>query len=154
MDRSVKLEIIVGTFILLGLIAFALLALQVSGFSLSIYTQDDYRLYAKFDNVAGITPRAKVTMAGVNIGRVESIQLDKEEERAIISMRIVKDINFLTTDTSAAILTSGLLGEKYIELVSGADEEILQDGDHIEFTQSALVLENLIGRFLFESGQE
>ena len=154
MDRNLKLELIVGVFILLGLFAFARLALEVSGFTLSSYAQDSYRLYARFDNIAGLTPRAKVTMAGVNIGRVEAIQLDPNQQRALVAMRIDGDVNFLTTDSSAAIQTSGLLGEKYIELTSGADEELLEDGSHIEFTQSALILENLIGRFLFESGQE
>ena len=154
MDRNLKLELIVGIFILLGLFAFARLALEVSGFTFSSYAQDSYRLYARFDNIAGLTPRAKVTMAGVNIGRVESIQLDPNQQRALVAMRIDRGVNFLTTDSSAAIQTSGLLGEKYIELTSGADEELLEDGNHIEFTQSALILENLIGRFLFESGQE
>ena len=154
MDRNLKLELIVGIFILLGLVAFARLALEVSGFTFASYTQDSYRLYARFDNIAGLTPRAKVTMAGVNIGRVESIQLDPNQQRALVAMRIARDVDFLTTDSSAAIQTSGLLGEKYIELTSGADEELLEDANHIEFTQSALILENLIGRFLFESGQE
>ena len=153
MEKNIKLELIVGVFILLGLLAFAQLALQVSGFTLTAYTDENYRLYAKFDNIAGITTRAKITMAGVTIGRVESVKLDPQEERALVTMRINQKIDFLTTDTSATILTSGLLGEKYIELASGADEELLGDGDYVEFTQSALVLENLIGRFLFEQGK-
>lgn len=154
MDRNLKLELVVGVFILLGIFAFARLALEVSGFTISSYAQEGYRIYAHFDNIAGLTSRAKITMAGVNIGRVEFIELDQEQQQALVAMRIDKAVDFLTTDSSAAIQTSGLLGEKYIELVSGADEELLGEGDFIEFTQSALILENLIGRFLFERGQE
>ena len=154
MERNYKLELIVGAFLICGILALAALAIQASGLGVKNYAGNYYYLYARFDNISGLTNRAKVTMAGVNIGKVDSITLDKEYESALVRLRINEDVNFMTTDTSAVILTSGLLGERYIELTSGADEDILQDGDFLELTQSALVLENLIGRFLFQKGQE
>lgn len=154
MERNLKLELVVGVFLILGILGFVALAIQVSGLNPATYTERHYYLYARFNNIAGLTNRAKVTMAGVNVGTVDRITLDKTNEQALVRLRIKATIDFLTTDTSATILTSGLLGERYIELTSGADETILQDGDFLEFTQSALVLENLIGRFLFERGQE
>lgn len=155
MDRNYKIEIIVGLFMVLGIIAFTLLTLRVSGITTSEYDRDsNYHLYATFDNIGGLTTRSKVTMSGVKIGSVAGISFDRENQQALVELSINNNINFLTTDTSGSIHTSGILGEQYIELVSGADEEILEDGDYITFTQSALILENLISRFLFESGKD
>ena len=154
MDRNFKIEIIVGIFIIVGVIAFSRLALEVSGITASQYTKNSYSLYANFNNIGGLNSKSKVTMAGVRIGSVGTISLDRERENALVELSIDEDIDFLTTDTSAAILTSGLLGEQYIELTSGADEEKLSNSDYITLTQSALVLENLISRFLFERGKD
>ncbi len=155
MDRNYKIEVLVGMFVILGLVAFTFLALRTSGLAVSDYGKSaSYHLYAAFDNIGGLRPRAKVTMAGVRIGSVSSIDIDRDSQQAVVKLNVNSNINFLTTDTSAAIQTSGILGEQYLELVSGADEEILEEGDEITFTQSALILENLISRFLFESGKD
>ena len=155
MDRNYKIELIVGIFMIICIVGFALLALNVSGITSSDYgNSGNYRIYASFDNIGGLTTRSKVTMSGVRIGSVTSISFDRDSQQALVQMSISNDIDFLTTDTSAAIQTSGILGEQYIELTSGADEELLGNGDKITFTQSALILENLIGRFLFERGKD
>ena len=145
--KTRTLELAVGAFLVAGFLAFAFLAIKVSGLTFTA-PADSYRVYGTFDNVSGLTVRAKVTMGGVLIGRVTNITLDQETYRAVVEMAIDGNVKGLTTDTSAAILTSGLLGEKYIGLTTGADEEVLGDGGRITDTQSALVLENLIGKFL------
>lgn len=141
------LELAVGAFLVAGLLAFAFLAIQVSGLSFTA-PADSYRVNARFENVSGLTVRAKVTLGGVLIGRVTNIRLDQETYSAIVEMAIDGNVRELTTDTNAAILTSGLLGEKYIGLTPGSDDTFLKPGDLIRDTQSALVLENLIGSFL------
>ncbi|MFZ5722318.1 MAG: outer membrane lipid asymmetry maintenance protein MlaD [Pseudomonadota bacterium] len=141
------LELSVGAFLIAGFLAFAFLAVKVSGLSFSA-PADSYRLYARFENVSGLTVRARVTVGGVLVGRVTDIRLDTEDSTAVVEMAIDGAVRNLTTDSTAAILTSGLLGEKYIGLTTGADETLLQDGATIRDTQSALVLENLIGKFL------
>jgi len=151
--RMRVLEISVGAFILAGVLALVGLALNVSGLSVSSNT-DTYTVYARFENIGGLTPRAKVTMSGVAIGKVTSIDLDTEQLVARVAMEINGDVDFLSIDSSASILTAGLLGEQYIGVTVGAEEENLQDGDYIEDTQSALVLEELIGKFLFNEASE
>lgn len=146
-------EFSVGVFMVLGMIALVLMALRVSGLSMDD-TADTYTVRARFDNLGGLNERAKVSMAGVTIGRVTKIYLDDEWYSAVVEMEINKSMSTLSKDTSAAILTAGLLGEKYIGLSVGAEEEYLKDGDWIEDTQSALVLEELIGRFLFNKAKE
>lgn len=141
------MELAVGAFLIAGFLAFAFLAIKVSGLTFST-PEDSYRVYAKFENVAGLTVRAKVTIGGVLIGRVTAIRLDPDDYSAVVELAIDGPVRNLTTDSAAAILTSGLLGEKYIGLTTGADETFLKDGDTIRDTQSALVLENLIGKFL------
>ncbi len=150
--RTSTIEIGVGLFMLAGLIALLVLALNVSG--LTTKRDSYYTLYATFENIGGLTARSKVTVAGVTIGRVTGIELDMDTFSGVVEMQIKDDYDNLSTDTAAAILTSGLLGEKYVGLVTGADEEFLMEGDLIEDTQSALVLEDLIGQFLFESAKE
>lgn len=146
------MEIGVGAFLLAGIVALLLLALNVSG--LNLESKDTYKVYARFENIGGLTERSKVTMSGVLIGQVSDIRLDEEALQALVEMEIQKDIDFLSIDSSASILTAGLLGEKYIGVVVGAEEEYLQDGDYFEDTQSALVLEDLIGKFLFNEVSE
>lgn len=146
-------ELTVGTFMLMGVVALILMALRVSGLSAQ-GSGDTYLVKARFENLAGLTERAKVSMSGVTIGRVTRVYLDPEWYSAVVEMEIETRMSTLTKDTSAAILTAGLLGEKYIGLTVGAEEEYLQNGDWIEDTQSALVLEELIGRFLFNKANE
>lgn len=151
--RTRFVEVAVGGFIVMGAIALVLMALRVSGISASD-SGSKYTVKAYFENLGGLTERAKVSMSGVPIGRVTKIYLDAEDYVAVVEMEINQSMSTLTTDTSAAILTAGLLGEKYIGLTVGADDEYLQDGDVIEDTQSALVLEELIGQFLFSKAEE
>jgi len=145
------IEIIVGTFMLAGLISLAVLAIQVSGFNVGAQTADTYSLFARFENVGGLVKRAKVSVGGVIVGQVADIKLDQKTFTAVVRMEIESDVDQLPTDTTAAILTEGLLGGKYIGLSIGADETTLKDGDEITDTQSALVLEDLIGKFLLKS---
>ncbi|MDK2778532.1 MAG: outer membrane lipid asymmetry maintenance protein MlaD [Pseudomonadota bacterium] len=151
--RMRYIEISVGIFMVMGIIAIVLMAFRVSGLSLQS-TGETYTVKAHFENLGGLTERAKVSMAGVTIGRVTKVYLDTEWYSAVVEMEINKSMSTLTTDTSAAILTAGLLGEKYIGLTVGAEDEYLKEGDWIEDTQSAIVLEELIGRFLFSKAEE
>jgi phospholipid/cholesterol/gamma-HCH transport system substrate-binding protein len=151
MVRSKTIEIAVGLFILLGCLALIFLALRVSGLSVST-GQQSYTIYANFDDVSGLKTRAQVSIAGVTVGKVTAITLNPKTFQAKVSMAIDKDVK-LTDDSSAAILTAGLLGEKYIGLSEGADEAYLKNGGTIYDTQSALVLEKLIGQFLFDKAK-
>lgn len=146
------IETLVGMFIIIAVVAFVFLSLNVSGLTFS-NSGDSYRVQAFFSNVSGLKPRADVTLAGVTVGSIESIVIDKQEGNARVTMRINENINFLPIDTSANILTAGLLGEKYIGLQLGAEEQTLSDGEFIVDTQSSVVLEDLIGQFLLNSGQ-
>ena len=148
--QSRSLEIGVGLFLLAGLLAILLLALRVSGLS-PTSSQETYKLYAHFDNIAGLTVRAKVTMAGVTIGKVTAIDLDRDSYTGRVTMELEKRVDNLPTDSTASILTAGLLGEKYIGISVGGEEDLLADGGTIHDTQSALVLEDLIGKFLINS---
>ncbi len=144
------LEMGVGLFLLAGLLALLLLALRVSGLTLGS-GNDSYKIYAHFNNIAGLTVRAKVTMAGVTIGKVTAIDLDRDSYTGRVTMALDKEVNNLPLDSTASILTAGLLGEKYIGISVGGDEEVLTDGGTIDDTQSSLVLEDLIGKFLLNS---
>lgn len=151
--RTRLMELAVGFFMILGIVGLVLMALRVSGIS-TADAGDKYTVKAYFENLGGLTERAKVSMSGVPIGRVTKIYLDTEDYVAVVEMEINKSMSTLTLDTSAAILTAGLLGEKYVGLTVGAEDEYLGDGDVIENTQSALVLEELIGQFLFSKAEE
>lgn len=144
------MEIGVGLFLLAGLLALMLLALRVSGLAPG-NNVDTYKVYAHFDNIAGLTVRAKVTMAGVNIGRVTAIDLDRDSYTGRVTMELDSAVDNLPVDSTASILTAGLLGEKYVGISVGGDEELLADGGTIHDTQSSLVLEDLIGKFLLNS---
>ncbi|CAH0185745.1 putative phospholipid ABC transporter-binding protein MlaD [Pseudomonas sp. Bi70] len=144
------MEIGVGLFLLAGLLALLLLALRVSGLAPG-NSVDTYKVYAHFDNIAGLTVRAKVTMAGVNIGRVTAIDLDRDSYTGRVTMELDRAVDNLPVDSTASILTAGLLGEKYVGISVGGDEELLADGGTIHDTQSSLVLEDLIGKFLLNS---
>jgi phospholipid/cholesterol/gamma-HCH transport system substrate-binding protein len=144
------MEIGVGLFLLAGILALLLLALRVSGLSPTAST-DTYKLYANFDNIAGLTVRAKVTMAGVTIGKVTAIDLDRDNYMARVTLQLEKAVDNLPSDSTASILTAGLLGEKYIGLSVGGEDTVLKDGGTIHDTQSSLVLEDLIGKFLLNT---
>jgi len=143
-------EISVGAFMLAGIFSLFVLAVKVSGFNVGTEA-NTYSVYARFENIGGLAVRAKVTIAGVVVGKVVAIELDQSRFSARLQMEINADVNQLSIDTMASILTEGLLGGKYIGLVPGAEEEYLKDGDEIFDTQSALVLEELIGKFLMKS---
>ncbi|MGE6793350.1 phospholipid/cholesterol/gamma-HCH transport system substrate-binding protein [Pseudomonas guineae] len=144
------LEVGVGLFLLAGLLALLLLALRVSG--LTVGSADNtYKVYAHFENIAGLTVRSKVTMAGVTIGKVTAIDLDRNSYMGRVTMMVDKAVDNLPADSTASILTAGLLGEKYIGISVGGEEEVLGDGGTIYDTQSSLVLEDLIGKFLLNS---
>jgi len=144
------MEIGVGLFLLAGILALLLLALRVSGLSPTASTAT-YKRYANFDNIAGLTVRAKVTMAGVTIGKVTAIDLDRDNYMARVTLQLEKAVDNLPTDSTASILTAGLLGEKYIGLSVGGEDTLLKDGGTIHDTQSSLVLEDLIGKFLLNT---
>ena len=148
--RNKRTELFVGCFIVLGVLAFVYLAVQVSGLAFA-GKKDTYQIVARFDDIGGLSNRAKVTIAGVAVGNVESISFDKELYMGLVKMNIVSDVDNIPVDSSVAILTSGLLGEKYLGISIGAEDDVLTEGDEIYDTQSALVLENLISQFLFKS---
>ncbi len=146
--KNASMEIAVGSLLLAGLAALFFLAIKVSGLSLDS-NRPTWHLIAHFNNIAGLSVRAKVTLAGVTIGRVNGIELDPKTLTARVDMGIFREVNQISTDSVASILTAGLLGEKYIGIVPGADTDNLKDGDEIKQTQSSLVLEDLISKFLF-----
>ena len=148
--RMRTVEISVGAFVLAGILALVFLVVRVSG--INFEDSSTYSISARFDDVAGLKRRAKVSMAGVVIGRVAQIQVDTEYGEAVVTMLIERRAGPLSTDTGAQILTEGIIGSRYVSLLPGADEEILEDGDEILDTQGALVLENLIGDLVTNLG--
>ncbi len=152
MMQNKSTEIVVGMFVAAGLAALFMLAMKVS--NLGDFTdQAGYQVTAKFENIGGLKARAPVTMAGVRVGRVANISLDPVTYNAEVSINMYSQYDNIPLDTSASIYTAGLLGEQYIGMVAGAEEEFLQDGDVIELTQSALVLEQVIGQFLYSKAE-
>jgi len=147
MNRS-TIDLWVGIFVMLGIGAILFLALKV-GNLVSVGSPPGYRLEANFDNIGGLKLRAPVRAAGVVVGRVEAIRFDPKSYQAVVTMKI-DDGNEFTADTIASILTSGLLGEVYVGLDAGGDTKMLANGNVIKKTQSAMVLEKLIGQFLFD----
>lgn len=142
-----KTEILVGLFVAAGLAALFMLAMKVS--NLNIYSNDDgYEIIANFDDASGLKVKSPVTMAGVLIGRVSNISFNAKTFEAVVRIRIESQYDTLPKDTSASIYTAGLLGEKYIGLEPGGDEENLKNNDKLQLTQSSLVLEKLISRFV------
>lgn len=151
MLRSV--ELLVGAFVGLGIAALFMLAMQVSNLS-EFEGKDGYELKARFENIGGLKTRSPVTVSGVTVGRVTNIEYDTENYEAVVTMRISPRYQRFPKDTSAAILTAGLLGEQYVGLEPGGSSRFLTDGDTIKITQSALVLEQIVGRFLFNKASE
>ena len=153
MQDKMTRDVWVGLFMALGLAALVMLALRVSNLT-SLTSDAGYQVVAQFDNIGGLKVRAPIKLAGVVVGRVESISIDAETFRAEVGLRIENRYDIFPTDTSAAIYTSGLLGEQYIALSPGAEDAVLKDGDRITLTQSSIVLENLIGQFLYNKAAE
>lgn len=151
--HSRVVEIWVGLFVTVGFLALFFLAMKVSNLGELSSSGDGYRLVARFENSGNLKVRAPVSMAGVTIGRVKSIGFDKATYQAIVEMQIDPQYDTLPEDTSASILTAGLLGEQFIGLTAGALETFLKDGDQIELTQSAMVLEQLISRLVFNKAE-
>ena len=150
------LEIIVGLFMIVGIGAFAVLAFKVSGFGQAIGHRG-YTVNAEFDNVGDLKARAPVTIAGVKIGQVTHIALDRTTFKARVDMLISGSQGKIPSDSSARILTEGLLGSNYVSLepgYGGEDEQFLMEGSQIQETYPALVLENLIGQFLFNMNKD
>ena len=151
MNRT-TLDLWVGLFVVAGIAALLFLALKVSSMN-TVNTSDSYEVVAHFENIGGLKVRAPVKSAGVVVGRVAAIRFDNERYEAVITLRLDKRYAF-PKDSSAAILTSGLLGEQYVGLAAGGDSVNLKDQDQILLTQDAVVLENLIGQFLYGKAQE
>ena len=147
MNRS-TIDLWVGIFVVIGIGAIVFLALKVGNLT-SLQTTQTYRLEAAFDNIGGLKLRAPVKAAGVVVGRVDRVRFDPKTYRAVVTLSIDQGYPF-SKDTIASILTSGLLGEVYIGLDAGGDTQMLVDGSMITKTQSAVVLEKLIGQFLFD----
>jgi phospholipid/cholesterol/gamma-HCH transport system substrate-binding protein len=150
-ERS-KNDVWVGLFVVIGLLAILFLALKSANL-LNLSFQPEYRVIAKFDNIGGLKPRAAVKSAGVVVGRIESIALDDKTFQARVTLSLESRYAF-PKDSSLKVLTSGLLGEQYVGIEAGADEKNLAPGDTIASTQSAVVLENLIGQFLYSKAAE
>lgn len=152
MKRS-GVDLLVGLFVLLGFAALVFLAMRAGNMSSAVGLGPTYEASAEFDNIGGLKPRAAVRSAGVVVGRVASIRFDDETYRAEVVLALDNRYKF-PKDSSLKILTSGLLGEQYIGLEPGGDTEMLAGGDKITLTQSAVVLENLIGQFLYGKAGE
>ena len=151
MERT-TIDLWVGIFVAAGLIGLLVLALKVGNAS-SVSVSDGYTITAQFDNIGGLKARAPVKSAGVVVGRVERIGFDNQSLRAKVTMRIDKRFAF-PKDSSVSILTSGLLGDQFIGIDGGGDVELLADGDSVRLTQSAIVLEKVIGQFLYGKAAE
>ena len=146
------IEVLVGCFVLLGLAGLLFLSLKAANLA-SFGERNGYMVSASFDNIGGLKPRAPVRSAGVTVGRVKSIALDPQTFQGVVTMELDNDVKF-PRDSSAKILTSGLLGDQFIGIEAGGDEKNLAAGDVIASTQSAVILENLIGQFLFNKAAE
>lgn len=153
MGKQRAVEVLVGAFVAASAVALFFLAMRVSNLAADSATEG-YRILARFANVGSLKPRAPVTIAGVRVGRVESVRFDKSSYEAVVTMRIEPGVDSIPDDTFANIFTSGLLGEQYVGLEPGGSQDYLRDGGEIEHTQSALILEQMIGQFLFKKAEE
>jgi len=150
MRANYKVELTSGVFLLLGIAAMLWLATEATDYGMSV-GDDTYQVHARFSNVADLKTRSPVKIGGVTVGLVELIRLDPVTFEAVVEMKIDQRFSDIPDDTSAAILTSGVLGDRYIGLEPGGAMDSLADGDQILITQSAVVLENLISKFLFST---
>lgn len=151
MRANYKVEAASGVFLLLGLGALLWLSTQATDFGNRL-GDENYRISARFTNVADLKPRAPVKIGGVAVGVVEAIRLDPVSFEAIVDLRVDSRFNEIPLDTSASILTSGVLGDRYVGLEPGGSFETLGEGDELFVTQSAVVLEQLVSKYLFNAG--
>ncbi len=156
--KYLKAEIMVGIFVLAGIIACAVMSLKIAGLVLNTGS-DYYTLHAKFDNIGSLKLRAPVKIGGVVVGRVSNISLDNESLVPVVDMEIEASCNKLSNESKASIQTAGIIGEQYVSITPGFyDEDIgseyLKNGDYFTDTGSALVLEDLIGKFLYSAGDD
>lgn len=153
MQHTRTQDTLVGLFVASGIVGLFFLALQVSNLS-SFAAEDTYLITARFTNSGGLKVKSPVSVAGVRIGRVSAIRLDQQTFESIVEMSIDSRFNTLPDDTSATIYTAGLLGEQYVNLEPGGSDEYLKGGSQVEITQSAIVLEEVIGKYLFKKAEE
>lgn len=153
MRKAITFEIWVGLFAVLAVGALLFLALEVSNLTVNRPANTRYELQARFSNIGGLKPRSAVRMSGVKIGEVTRIYYDQNQYEAVVVLSIDSEYSSLPEDTSASILTSGLLGDQYVGLDPGGMPFYLQDGDDITLTQSAIIMEKLIGEFLFRQSK-
>jgi phospholipid/cholesterol/gamma-HCH transport system substrate-binding protein len=152
MRANYKVEFASGIFLLLGIAALVWLATRATDYGQDI-GKDTYTVSARFSNIGDLRNRAPVKIGGVTVGLVESIELDAVSFEAIVNMSIARQFNEIPSDTGASILTSGVLGDRYVGLEPGGAPDYLADGDELFITQSALVLEQVIGKYLFNTGE-
>jgi phospholipid/cholesterol/gamma-HCH transport system substrate-binding protein len=153
MRQTRAVEFGTGLFVFLGIVALFFLTTRVTNFD-AYEGQEGYTLTARFDNIGSLKLRSPVSMSGVTIGRVAGIQFDVERLEALVTMRIDSRYDKIPDDSDASILTQGILGGQYIGLEPGGSEEFFGDNDEVQFTQSALVLEQLISKYLFSQGDK
>ncbi len=151
MRPNYKVELASGIFLLLGIAALVWLAMRATDYGQEI-GKDTYRISARFSNVADLRVKAPVKIGGVTVGMVESIVLDPVMFEAVVNMNIASRFNEIPSDTGASVFTSGVLGDRYIGLEPGGAPDVLVDGDELFITQSALILEQIIGKYLFNAG--
>ncbi|MGA2654577.1 MAG: outer membrane lipid asymmetry maintenance protein MlaD [Gammaproteobacteria bacterium] len=153
--RYAALEVFVGLFVLITILAFTALAFQVSGLTTLYEPEKGYNISAYFEEIGGLKTRSRVTIGGVQVGRVDAIHLDPKSFSAKITMNIFSSYkNLIPMDSSASIVTSGLIGDNYIVIDPGSDMETLQEGSVIDETHSAIILERLIGQLIFSQEDE
>ena len=150
MRANYKVELASGIFLLLGIAALVWLATRATDYGQEI-GKETYTISARFTNVGDLSDRAPVKIGGVTVGMVESIVLDPVTFEAVVSMKVASAFDEIPSDTGAAVLTSGVLGDRYIGLEPGGAPDMLQDGDELFITQSALILEQAIGKYLFNA---
>ncbi|MFA5985256.1 MAG: outer membrane lipid asymmetry maintenance protein MlaD [Methylococcaceae bacterium] len=153
MQHTNTQDTLVGLFVAAGIVGLFFLALHVSNLS-SFVSDDSYNVTARFENSGGLKVKSTVSSAGVKIGQVTAINLDPKTFESVVEMSISSRFNSFPEDTSASIFTAGLLGEQYVNLVPGGSEDLLKNGSAIEITQSAIILEKVIGQFLFKTAEE
>ncbi|MDJ0750942.1 MAG: outer membrane lipid asymmetry maintenance protein MlaD [Woeseiaceae bacterium] len=153
MRQTRSVEISTGLFVLLGMSALFFLTTQTTGGD-DFQAESVYTVEARFENIGSLRTRAPVTMSGVTIGRVTDVSFDEESLEAVVKFVIDSRYDQIPDDTDASILTSGILGSQYIGLQAGGSDLYLEEGSEILFTQSAIVLENLIGKFLVNAGSD
>lgn len=145
------IETLVGLFLLFALTALTILAFKVSGLT-NIFPQKSYSVLASFDEIGGLKVRSPVKIGGVQVGEVSSISLDEQNFKAVVKMKIYQKFNDIPDDSSAGIFTAGLLGDNYIAITPMYNKTFLKEGSTLEYTNSAMILEKLIGQFIYKVG--